>query len=153
MLSNAAAADTACSPHQAVTDNKLIRCCCQPTCTLSVLQIQTAANLPGQTHTLGQYTALGNSYRVTLTGYPAQSGDPGCTTSAYAGACYQYSSTDTMQTSTSGMYSSSNLDLCSGHSGSGVMTPDGNKYVTAIVTGEVDILRPSMQTLQPCITM
>lgn len=96
---------------------------------LAIPQIQTAATLPGQTHTLAQYVLLGYSYTVTLTGYPAQSGDSGCTTSAYAGACYQYSSTDTMQTSTSGMYISTNLDLCSGHSGSGVMTPDNNKYM------------------------
>lgn len=96
--------------------------------------IQTAGTLPGQVQVLGQYTRTG-SYRVKLTGYPAQSGDPGCSTSAFAGACYQYSSTDTMDAGSSGMYSSTSLDLCSGHSGSGVYTPDSNRYITAIVTG------------------
>jgi len=97
-------------------------------------QIRTADPLPGQEFKLAQYAKQG-SYSVRLTGYPALNEDPGCESSAYAGACRQYSSTDTMQVTSSGMYSSSNLDLCRGHSGSGVMTADADRYITAIVTG------------------
>lgn len=97
-------------------------------------QIKTAVALPGPAYRLGQITKPG-TYSVSLTGYPAQSGDPGCQTSAFAGACYQYSSTDTMQASGSGMFTSSNLDLCSGHSGSGVNTADSNSYIVAVVSG------------------
>lgn len=41
-----------------------------------------------------------------------------------------------MEVTSSGMYQSNNLDLCSGHSGSGVMTADASRYVVAIVSGE-----------------
>lgn len=73
---------------------------------------------------------------MKLTGYPAQNADPSCGDNAYAGACRQYSSTDVMQVGSSGMYSSSNLDLCRGHSGGGVMTADANRYLVGIVTGK-----------------
>lgn len=73
---------------------------------------------------------------MKLTGYPSQNADPSCGDNAYAGACRQYSSTDVMQVGSSGMYSSSNLDLCRGHSGGGVMTADANRYLVGIVTGE-----------------
>lgn len=99
-------------------------------------QIRTAEPLPGPEFKLAQYAQQG-AYSVRLTGYPALNDDPGCEGSAYAGACRQYSSTDTMQVTSSGMYSSSNLDLCRGHSGSGVMTADASRYITAIVTGRV----------------
>ena len=98
------------------------------------LQLKTAGSLPGPTLKLAMYGRTGN-FPVKLTGYPAQGG-PGCESNAYQGACYQYSSTDSMEVTSSGMYSSSSLDLCSGHSGSGVMTADGNRYVVAVVTGE-----------------
>ena len=40
-----------------------------------------------------------------------------------------------MQVSGSGMFSSPSLDLCSGHSGSGVTTADGSRFITAVVSG------------------
>jgi hypothetical protein len=98
------------------------------------LQIKTAIALPGPAYRLGQITKPG-TYSVSLTGYPAQSDDPGCQSSAFAGACYQYSSTDTMQANGSGMFTSSSLDLCSGHSGSGVNTADSSRYIVAVVSG------------------
>lgn len=98
------------------------------------MQIRTGSDLPGRTLQLAQVSKAG-SFRVSLTGYPAQSGDPECGSSSYAGACYQYTSTDSMDVTASGMFSSSNLDLCSGHSGSGVMTADANRYVVAVVSG------------------
>jgi hypothetical protein len=167
-----------------------------PRATRTHTQIRTASSLPGQAFLLGQYRAAG-TYAVRMTGYPAQSGDPGCQSGAYANACRQYSTADTLQVRSGrcgargrpvaacrpavrarglgagahhlhgvcvcvcvcwrserclvatrcccparhgqvwggDMYTSGTLDLCSGHSGSGVYAADGSRFVTAVVSG------------------
>jgi hypothetical protein len=56
-----------------------------------------------------------------------------------------------MQAPGSGMFTSPNLDLCSGHSGSGVATADGSRYITAVVSGVfVFVLGPGAQIERRC---
>ncbi|GBF91199.1 hypothetical protein Rsub_04868 [Raphidocelis subcapitata] len=96
--------------------------------------IKVANKLPGSSYAIGQASEGGGDARakavsagqtrsITVTGYPSQNTRAGmnCNIAAYAGACKQYSSTGKMSTTlTSKMYTSTEVDICAGHSGGSV---------------------------------
>jgi len=104
---------------------------------LAVIRANIA--LSGTAYSVAMYTSA-TTRNVRVIGYPAQNtGQPGCNKAAYAGACRQYSSSDTLLSAltSGGYYTSNTLDWCNGHSGSAIVDRNTGQVVGVVSASSV----------------